>query len=148
MIYFIQQGHDGPMKIGYTKNHRTVKTRLSALQIGSSYKLRLRGLFHGTPKDEHYLHNKFKHLRIRGEWFKSNKTLLGYITETYYKYIACEYVPREYGPSRYLPGNIKDALSKSGGNKTKAARLLNISRATLYRKLSELADTKRQSIFT
>lgn len=34
--------------------------------------------------------------------------------------------------------NILSALKKSGGNKSKAARLLNIDRSTLYRKMREL----------
>ena len=38
------------------------------------------------------------------------------------------------GPSRKLMADIvKDALKKTGGNKAKAARILNVGRATLYR---------------
>lgn len=35
-------------------------------------------------------------------------------------------------------GIIQDALKKTGGNKTKAARLLGISRRTIYRKIEEM----------
>jgi DNA-binding NtrC family response regulator len=42
------------------------------------------------------------------------------------------------GPSRKLDLEIvKSALEKSGGNKAKAARLLGVGRATLYRFLSD-----------
>ena len=36
-------------------------------------------------------------------------------------------------------GMIQDALKKTGGNKTKAARLLGISRRTIYRKIEDLS---------
>jgi len=42
------------------------------------------------------------------------------------------------GPSRKLdPESIKAALTQSGGNKAKAARILGVGRATLYRFLSD-----------
>jgi two-component system, NtrC family, response regulator HydG len=43
-------------------------------------------------------------------------------------------------PSRYhsFESSIVAALKKTGGNKAKAARLLNIDRSTLYRKIKEL----------
>jgi len=45
-------------------------------------------------------------------------------------------------PSRRLdPDSVKDALIRSGGNKAKAARLLGVGRATLYRFLKSYPDT-------
>lgn len=130
MIYFIQSGQAGPIKIGYTKNESLLKRRLNALQTACPDKLYLRGLFEGTLGDEYYLHNKFRYLRIRGEWFRPNKTLLSHITEIYYKYLRSKQLSFEN-----LPDNIKDALRKVDGNRTKAARILKVSRSTLYRML-------------
>jgi transcriptional regulator with GAF, ATPase, and Fis domain len=46
---------------------------------------------------------------------------------------------RKRRPSRKLdPESVKAALTKSGGNKAKAARILGVGRATLYRFLSDL----------
>lgn len=43
------------------------------------------------------------------------------------------------GPARKLdPGSVRKALTQSGGNKAKAARLLGVGRATLYRFLADL----------
>ena len=45
------------------------------------------------------------------------------------------------GPARKLdPGSVRKALTRSGGNKAKAARLLGVGRATLYRFLADLPD--------
>ena len=42
------------------------------------------------------------------------------------------------GPSKKLDiYRVKEALKKSGGNKAKAARILGVGRATLYRFLQE-----------
>lgn len=46
------------------------------------------------------------------------------------------------GPYRKLDtDSVRDALTQSGGNKAKAARLLGVGRATLYRFLTEFPDT-------
>jgi len=46
------------------------------------------------------------------------------------------------GPSRKLDADIvKTALTEAGGNKSKAARLLGVGRATLYRFLSDQKET-------
>lgn len=64
--------------------------------------------------------------------------------------ISTENLPHELRAGRQDPpdlslapvgdeaGIIRDALQKTGGNKTKAARLLGISRRTIYRKIEEL----------
>ena len=45
------------------------------------------------------------------------------------------------GPSRKLdPERVRSALAQSGGNKAKAARILGVGRATLYRFLSAFPD--------
>ena len=47
------------------------------------------------------------------------------------------------GPSRKLgPENVQSALTRTDGNKSKAAKLLGVGRATLYRFLSEYPDTR------
>lgn len=49
--------------------------------------------------------------------------------------------PSSRGPFRKLdPRRVKDALLRSGGNKAKAARLLGVGRATLYRFLAAFPD--------
>ncbi len=66
------------------------------------------------------------------------------------KIIAQEHLPGNFSSlvthSHYIPASknnevdpqaIQEALRKSGGNKAKAARLLNISRQTIYRKLMD-----------
>ncbi|MFH2218267.1 MAG: sigma 54-interacting transcriptional regulator [Pseudomonadota bacterium] len=45
------------------------------------------------------------------------------------------------GPYRKLdPDSVRDALTQSGGNKSKAARILGVGRATLYRFLTDFPD--------
>jgi transcriptional regulator with PAS, ATPase and Fis domain len=55
--------------------------------------------------------------------------------------IALEKAPASQGPPRKLDlKSVRDALIQSGGNKAKAARLLGVGRATLYRFLADFPD--------
>lgn len=67
VIYFIQAGADGPIKIGYTKER--IQGRLNNMQVGNPAKMRLLGTAAGDKEDEKALHGKFHKHRIRGEWF-------------------------------------------------------------------------------
>jgi hypothetical protein len=69
MIYFIQQGYDGPFKIGYTSNHQTMEDRVPSLQVGNPMPLRLIGFVDGDMDTEKMLHDHFTGFRMVGEWF-------------------------------------------------------------------------------
>ncbi len=78
MIYFIQCGKNGPIKIGYTGN---VEGRLASMQTSCPYELKLLWSIKGDTDDEQDLHEEWKHERIRGEWFHPSKKLLEYINK-------------------------------------------------------------------
>lgn len=68
IIYFIQSGDDGPIKIGRCKSGLAEK-RLADLQIGNPVELSLLGTIIGDRTTEMSLHGRFARLRVRGEWF-------------------------------------------------------------------------------
>ena len=76
LIYFIQQGNNGNIKIGYSKNP---KKRLIQLQTATISKLYIIGKISGNRQNEKEIHQYlFKH-RLRGEWFKPVKEVLNII---------------------------------------------------------------------
>jgi hypothetical protein len=78
VIYFVQVGEDGPIKIGRAHSPRS---RLASLQTASPVPLRLLGQFDGNARDERHLHRLFAHVRLRGEWFEPSAALLAVIKD-------------------------------------------------------------------
>lgn len=76
MIYFIQAGEDGPIKIGKTNN--SVEHRLAQLQTGNSEELHLVWIDLEQDVTEEEIHTELKEHNIRGEWFHP-KPVLDYI---------------------------------------------------------------------
>jgi len=79
MIYFIQQGEDGPIKIGYTTDDLTFHKRLSSMQTCSPVKLRILGIAEGDHKAEHELHERFFDACLQGEWFYPHQAITAHI---------------------------------------------------------------------
>lgn len=77
MIYFIQNGQDKHIKIGFTQQQP--KKRLKELQTGSPHKLKMLRVVEGGRLKESELHERFAHLRVNGEWFRPDPELLDYI---------------------------------------------------------------------
>lgn len=75
-VYFIQQGKDGPIKIGFTAN---LEERQQALQIGNPEPLRLRLALPARPQDERRYRRDFDFAHLRGEWFTPCSDLLDFI---------------------------------------------------------------------
>lgn len=65
-VYFIRAGRTANLKIGWAADpHR----RLDALQTGCPHRLHLVGFIAGGLADEQVWHDRWRHLRVRGEWF-------------------------------------------------------------------------------
>lgn len=65
-VYFIREGHDGAVKIGYSAD---AARRLVKLQADSSRRATIINQVDGDRNVERWLHWRFRDLRIRGEWF-------------------------------------------------------------------------------
>lgn len=74
-VYLMQQGEDGPYKIGFTQ-HDPLR-RIKQLQTGNPAPIRLVSKFSASVAVEAYLHGKFSDLRLQGEWFKPDAAILG-----------------------------------------------------------------------
>lgn len=108
MIYFIQEGKDGPVKVGYSSDP---EARLAALQTGNSSRLRLRKVFEGGRQAEAEVHERLDDLRIRddGEWFEPASEVferLGFLSN---RAPIDDVIPQAYdGPMHtevHVPGN-------------------------------------------
>ena len=89
-VYFIREGHDGPIKIGYAWR---ITDRLTSAQVGNYRRLYLIGAIYvveaepirrgrvcrRTRELEVTLHDRFASARIRGEWFMPTESLLEYV---------------------------------------------------------------------
>jgi hypothetical protein len=81
MIYFIQAGETGPIKIGYTEGAGTLETRFAALQGANAAELRLLATRFGSIEDERQFHRRFAAGRLRGEWFRPDAEGLAELVE-------------------------------------------------------------------
>jgi hypothetical protein len=75
-IYFIQQGKDGPVKIGISWE---IKKRLRDISVSSPFNPVVLALIPGNREKEKQLHRKFKKEHLRGEWFKASDRLMEFI---------------------------------------------------------------------
>lgn len=75
-VYFI--GFGDYIKIGFSNN---LKGRLNTLQTGSPEKLVLYASMRGTHRKEIELHQRFAHLRLKGEWFRKAPDILDFIEQ-------------------------------------------------------------------
>ena len=139
MIYFIQQGTDGPIKIGYTNS--SVESRLANLQTANCEKLHLLATATGEQRDEAMLHARFADERLNGEWFKPSTRLIEYLfpcptpfLNSFHPVYSQIPVSLDDKIDELEKTYLKSALIESNGSKIKAAKLLNISfRSFRYR---------------
>lgn len=76
VIYFIQCGTEGPIKIGYSAK---LRTRFADLQMAHHEQLYLLAWVEADQSLERVLHQRFAKIRIRGEWFKPHHPVKDFI---------------------------------------------------------------------
>jgi hypothetical protein len=79
VIYFIQAGKRGSIKIGHT--NQPVALRMADLQTACPAQLHLLLVVYGSEQTEKQLHRKFARLHRRGEWFYPGRRLLRYLAD-------------------------------------------------------------------
>jgi hypothetical protein len=76
IVYFIQAVDGGPIKIGHAVNPIA---RLRELQTAHHKELRILAVMDGGIAKEKEIHDIFADSRVRGEWFKGTRMLIGWI---------------------------------------------------------------------
>jgi len=86
MVYFIKSEDMRAIKIGYSNSHLGVIRRLKVMKTGNADHLDILTIIDEskfsntlTHSLEKFLHIRFKHLKIRGEWFRAEYELLEFI---------------------------------------------------------------------
>lgn len=71
-IYFIQQGRDGPIKIGISGDPDRRMRQLQTAQVDQLYMLLM---IPGSTKSEAHFHRTFNDLCLGGEWFANHPAI-------------------------------------------------------------------------
>src|ERR1017187_3912957 len=75
LVYVVQAGEDGPLKIGRGAGLDPLLPRLRKLQTACAYPVLVRRVLLGDADAERKLHRRFTRARMQGEWFKPTPTL-------------------------------------------------------------------------
>jgi len=139
MIYFLRNGLDGDIKIGYTKTSNILE-RIRALQTGNPNVIFPLGFINGNRADEKKLHKLFNKHHVVGEWFSPSYEIIEYVFYNCHGFNANNAQTTDNNLHRLEDverQSIKNRLTKCGGNKSETARQLGITRRTLHKKLKK-----------
>lgn len=143
-VYFIRETVSGHVKIGWTSGRPA--SRLKALQTAHPHDLVLICSIPGDKATERALHEKYAHLRLRGEWFRYDTDLRELIVaqvaadagkaDKYRGGTSAKFDPT---PTRMaIVGYLRANPSKTAA--TIASDVPGISRGSVYTTLNRLVD--------
>lgn len=76
-VVYMVMDPKGRVKIGWT---RDLDARVGALNASTADNFQLLRVITGGKPTERWLHKKFAHLRIKGEWFQFDQAMLTIVT--------------------------------------------------------------------
>lgn len=81
MIYFIKAGDY--LKIGYTKNEKTFKVRISTYKTSNPFEIEIINLIEGEVAEERNILNYFIEYHCKGEWFYFEEKIIDFAKNPY-----------------------------------------------------------------
>jgi hypothetical protein len=77
VVYFVQAGDKGPIKIGFSRKFAGVRPRINGIQTGCPWPVYPRRVMEAPrgQADEYDLHQRFARIRLAGEWFHATAEL-------------------------------------------------------------------------
>lgn len=81
LVYFVQAGPDGHVKIGTVKASN-LSDRVMKIQVCTPYRVKLLATIVGGRFEEQKLHRRFKKFHVRGEWFTYSEELRKFLART------------------------------------------------------------------
>lgn len=102
-VYFLRCTGTGLIKIGAAQD---VAGRLATLQIGSASRLEWLADFSAYAEVEHLIHERFKALRVQGEWFKPGEELVRFIGDRGWEQMDIE----KWRPRPFEGSCVRDQL--------------------------------------
>lgn len=106
-VYFMVNNEYSFCKIGFSDNP---EKRISEIQTGCPYVLKLHHFVTGTTRDEKKQHQKYKHLNSNGEWFFVKDELKEYLDS-----VICKNVLVVTSALKFIEGITEDGLLKNRG---------------------------------
>lgn len=142
MIYFIQAGKDGPIKVGCTGNNLAL--RLAHLQLSSPEKLVVLGCIDGDVEHERKIHNELEKFKRSGEWYNPNIEVFEYVFDVIKK--GTSVGKKSFRLHEYLreleKAHVENALNLMNWNMTRSARFLGITFRQIRHKVQKFAIKK------
>lgn len=96
-VYIIGNIEKEFCKIGFSKNP---SERIKSIQTGCPYEVKLLCYYKGDMITEKRLHEKYKDLRLHGEWFKLEGDLLNVVNKDNILPVECLLTSKENSPIR------------------------------------------------
>jgi len=130
MVYFVKAGDY--IKIGYSKNEKAFKTRLSSYKTSCPFEVEVLGTLDGGVEEERNIMNYFIKFHTRGEWFNYDESIENFAKNPY-EIPKSNYLKPLHSTNKKVDENIEEILKlyKEGVSLRVIEDIFKISRKRL-----------------
>lgn len=136
MVYFVKAGDY--IKIGYSKNEKAFKTRLSSYKTSCPFEVEVLGTLDGGVEEERDIMNYFIKFHTRGEWFNYDESILEYILN-HYEIPKSNYLKPLCETNKVIDDNLNEMLElyKQGISLREIGQKFKVDRKRLVKYIPE-----------